>query len=352
ALSNLKRIFNDDKVQIGTFRLSFDIKHWFLKLLCFVACHNPITRFGDQCIVCRKPFLTSIGGFPDYLLFEDLSLIGKAKKLTKIYRFPMTVITSARRFQQNGFLRQQLRNICYILLYFSGVHPDKLAERYEAGKKTKGMAALIIMARFPCPGKVKTRLASTIGAKQAAEIYQLCAESVFEKVGNIEKARKYIFFADKEDKEKVEKWGGTGFNYLAQSRGDIGKRLQNAIGALFNRGASRVIALASDVPGITENIIEAAIRTLDNHDVVLGPSDDGGYYLIGMNRLHKVFFKNISWSTDKVLTQTLNTAKAQGLKVRCLQYLSDIDTEESLQRWSEAAFSSSSEKDLLKGARP
>jgi rSAM/selenodomain-associated transferase 2 len=132
AFDQLNMHFQNSKTQIGTFRLSFDNDHWLFRLYCIPSnFESVLTRFGDQGIVVRKSFFNFIGGFPDWPLFEDLGLIQKAGKITRIYRFRATVKTSARRFLKNGIFRQQLLNLWYIFLYFIGVSPEKLALLYE-----------------------------------------------------------------------------------------------------------------------------------------------------------------------------------------------------------------------------
>ncbi|MFC2001150.1 TIGR04283 family arsenosugar biosynthesis glycosyltransferase [Chloroflexota bacterium] len=138
AFDQLNKYFQNSKIQIGTFRLSFDNNHWLFRLYSIPSRFEcALTRFGDQCIVVRKSFFNSIGGFPSWPLFEDLGFMQKAGKITRIYRFRATVKTSARRFLKHGILRQQLLNIWYIFLYFIGVAPEKLALLYERHNKAK-----------------------------------------------------------------------------------------------------------------------------------------------------------------------------------------------------------------------
>ena len=138
AFDQLNEYFQNSKIQIGTFLLSFDNNHWLFRLYSMPSRFEcALTRFGDQCIVVRKSFFNSIGGFPGWPLFEDLGFLQKARKTTRIYRFRATVKTSARRFLKHGILRQQILNIWFILLYFIGVKPEKLAILYERRNKAK-----------------------------------------------------------------------------------------------------------------------------------------------------------------------------------------------------------------------
>jgi len=132
AFQILDRSFNNDDVKIGTFRLIFDDPHPLLKLYAKFSCFDSIlTRFGDQGIAVRSTFLDRLGGFQDWPLFEDVRLFQDARQLTRIYSFPAAVTTSARRYLQNGIIRQQLMNLWVMIQYLWGIPPELLAQRYE-----------------------------------------------------------------------------------------------------------------------------------------------------------------------------------------------------------------------------
>jgi rSAM/selenodomain-associated transferase 2 len=128
----LKERFADPKLQIGTFRMRFDRDHWFLGLCGFMTQFDSVwTRFGDQCIVVRKSFFEEISGFPDWPLFEDVEFLRRARRKTSIGSFPLQVVTSARRFEKNGILRQQMFNGLLLMQFLTGADVGKLAERYR-----------------------------------------------------------------------------------------------------------------------------------------------------------------------------------------------------------------------------
>lgn len=128
----LNDFFSNPKVMIGTFRLRFDSDNWFLKLCgYFTRFDSLLTRFGDQGIVVRRSLFDELGGFPEWPLFEDVDFLRKARRKTKIYSFPLEVLTSARKFKKNGPIRQQIKNGILILKYLAGVTPEKLAKEYR-----------------------------------------------------------------------------------------------------------------------------------------------------------------------------------------------------------------------------
>lgn len=339
AMNQLKNIFQNDSVLVGTFHISFDIQHWLLRLFCWLSRFDMGRfRFGDQCIVIRKSFFDTLGGFPNWRLFEDIELIRKARKKTRIYRFPMTVVTSARKLIQNGIIRQQVRNTCYTALYLLGVSPEKLATIYEGEKKGLNGVYLIIFVRFPHPGKVKTRLATSIGNDNAARLYRLCTENIFKETKKLsDNVLRYIFYADRDDKDNVMKWAGPVFHFMPQVEGDLGTRIEAAFNYVFRQGARKAIIVASDVPDLSAGIIRNAISALTDNDIVIGPTNDGGYYLLGMNGIHSDLFRGVTWSTTKVYDETLGIVEYLGLRVHCLRTLDDIDTEEDLHRWLDAS---------------
>jgi len=168
TFDKLTEIFSKSRVQIGNFGIIFDTRHWFLRLFSFLARFDlGLFRFGDQGIAIRKPLFDELGGFPEWGLFEDMVLIRKARKRTRIYRFPMSVTTSARRFLRNGVIRQQLINIYYTIQYLLGVPPRRIAEKYYRHSLNLYEASLVVFMRLPGTGEIKTRLARTLGIEAA-----------------------------------------------------------------------------------------------------------------------------------------------------------------------------------------
>lgn len=197
-------------------------------------------------------------------------------------------------------------------------------------------AAMLIFLRFPRPGKVKTRLAQSLGEKRAVQFYNICAGTILSEISKLpEKVERYIFCADKTDEPEVRRWAGLGFRFAVQEGEGLGQRLGNAFSSVFGNGVQKAVIVASDVPDLSADILNEAIRALDEHDIVIGPCYDGGYYLLGMKKLHHELFNGISWSTEQVYQQTLAVTRKSGLTVRQLQTLIDIDTEADLHKWSE-----------------
>jgi rSAM/selenodomain-associated transferase 1 len=198
--------------------------------------------------------------------------------------------------------------------------------------------ALILFARFPRPGAVKTRLAATIGNEAAAGFYRLCVEHIVNESADLSHdVDRFVFCAERNELREMQEWVGQHFEFEVQVGADLGERMENAFSLLFSHGAQKAILVGTDVPDLSAHIMDDAVNGLDTCDVVIGPCQDGGYYLLGIKELHEELFKDIPWSTGEVFDRTLDKVAALGLTLRHLPTLADIDTEEELRRWFESS---------------
>jgi rSAM/selenodomain-associated transferase 1 len=173
-----------------------------------------------------------------------------------------------------------------------------------------------------------------LGPEKATVFYKLCAQKIAHELDRLPgEVNKYLSYSDNGDKDEIRHWVGSGFRLIPQAEGDLGQRLEQSLRSFLEGVPGKTIIMASDVPDLSMEIMNDAMRALDNHDVVIGPCNDGGYYLIGMKKPHSELFKGIAWSTDKVFEQTLMVAREQGLSVFNLITLRDIDTGDDLIEW-------------------
>ena len=186
---------------------------------------------------------------------------------------------------------------------------------------------LMIFVKYPEPGKVKTRLAKTLGAKEAARLYRVMAEDVIRCLGtNVHGRYDTIIFFDPPDRASdIKDWLGNGRSYTPQSGRDLGEKLANAFRTVFDLGARRAAVIGTDCLSITGEIITETLQHLDKKDVVIGPAEDGGYYLLGLSRNIPELFDSIDWSTDKVFRQTVEKTKRLKLSYTTLEPLKDLD---------------------------
>lgn len=203
-----------------------------------------------------------------------------------------------------------------------------------SGQETRhGRDTLLIFARLPRPGEVKTRLAKAIGDECASEIFRICAEHLFQEALKLQKIDVYMFYADQDDAEGIKQWVPEQFAVLQQAGSDLGERMKNAFSYAFEHGASRCIIVGTDVPDVSAELLRHAFQALREHDIVLGPSYDGGYYLLGMCALCEDLFKDVPWSTEHVLPITRTVIERFGLTHHILPTLIDVDTEDDLLQW-------------------
>ncbi len=187
--------------------------------------------------------------------------------------------------------------------------------------------ALLIFAKNPTYGHVKTRLAVTIGNDLALAVYQHLLRYT-SSITNDLPVEKIVFYSNAI--EEHDTWNNEVYKKQVQSGHDLGERMQSAFIYAFEEGNKEVVIIGTDCLELTSAIIMNAFTGLKNNDVVIGPASDGGYYLLAMKQMHHQLFHNIKWSTNEVLKQTLAICKNENLLVYQLQELSDIDTENDL----------------------
>lgn len=187
----------------------------------------------------------------------------------------------------------------------------------------------MIFVKNPEPGRVKTRLAKTLGDEKAYEIYLRLLYHTMKMASNADCVKEvwYSAFVDEEDL-----FNSKTFGKKLQSEGDLGKKMSMAFKSAFNEGYERVVIIGSDCPGITDTLIESAFELLAQNELVIGPANDGGYYLLGMSRFIPELFIGVPWSTDKVFGKTVEIAESKQVSLKELPVLVDIDNEDDLNQ--------------------
>lgn len=180
--------------------------------------------------------------------------------------------------------------------------------------------ALIIFVRNPVLGKVKTRIAASIGDNKALAVYKHLLQNTKDMVSELD-VIKHVFYADELNQNDL--WNG---NEKHQQIGDgLGQRMKNAFKYLFEKGYTKILIIGSDCYELTSDILHSAFEKLDHSATVIGPASDGGYYLLGMRSPYLFLFDNIKWSTDIVFYQTLGIIRENNLSLSLLPQLTDVD---------------------------
>lgn len=194
----------------------------------------------------------------------------------------------------------------------------------------KNKNLLIIFTRNPELGKVKTRLAKTIGAPSALRIYKHLLEHTKNTTQKL-KCDKAVYYSVKIREHDI--WDSKIYQKHIQKGNDLGERMLYAFQTAFNNNYKKVMIIGSDLFHLSQNHIQLAFNKLDNHDIVIGPAQDGGYYLLGMNSLYSQVFKNKAWSTSSVFKDTLNDLKEH--TIFKTETLNDIDVYDDLKNIKE-----------------
>ena len=194
--------------------------------------------------------------------------------------------------------------------------------------------AVVVFARAPHLGKVKTRLAASVGVDEALRIYCELAEGVMRTLESASDCQVTVCCTPDHAIPEVRDWlGRNGIAVEGQGSGDLGARMAAALERQLAAGAQKVVVVGTDCPEMDSQIISDAFHALDVADVVFGPANDGGYYLVGAKRSVPALFRDVSWSTEHTLAESLRHAATNQYSVRLLAPLADIDTEADWRAW-------------------
>ncbi|MFC1530123.1 TIGR04283 family arsenosugar biosynthesis glycosyltransferase [Gemmatimonadota bacterium] len=198
---------------------------------------------------------------------------------------------------------------------------------------------LVILTRYPTPGRVKTRLQAALGEEQTALLhgemveYTLATASAWSGKARIDLEVRI----DGASEEEFREWLGSGQAFVTQGEGDLGARMSRSFEDGFNRGDDRIVLIGTDMPQLTPAHLTIAFERLLHHDLVLLPATDGGYGLIGLRSPAPELFTGIAWGSGDVLNATVDKAAGRGLSVSMLKPLGDVDTPEDLPLWERTA---------------
>jgi len=193
-----------------------------------------------------------------------------------------------------------------------------------------GRERLVVFARAPSPGRVKTRLTPPLTPAQALVLHQALVEDTLERLGRWTRAglERWLYLSEAPSGLQLDvspAWRST-----VQTGDDLGERMKRAFRQAYEDGLDRVVILGSDSPTLPLDYVGQAFDALGTNDVVLGPADDGGYYLVGTSVLVPEMFRGISWGSSRVLDQTTDALSRAGRSFRLLPFWYDVDTAEDL----------------------
>ncbi len=188
-------------------------------------------------------------------------------------------------------------------------------------------SCIIFFVKYPAAGRVKTRLAQQIGQHEAAQLYKNFVTDLLGALRDLNENLK-IFFDPPDAESRFQQWLGEEYSYVPQSGQGLGQKMKNAFLYTFESGFKHAVIIGSGSPDLPMDFVDSALSALDTNDAAIGPSSDGGYYLIAFSKTGFVpeVFDDISWNSDSVFEQTVNILQRYGANVRLLPQWYDVDT--------------------------
>ncbi len=186
---------------------------------------------------------------------------------------------------------------------------------------------VLFFVKYPLQGKIKTRLAAELGDQAVIELYKNFVLDTLSTIRQLNVPFR-ICFHPESARDKMKEWLGEQYAYIAQEGSNLGQRMKNALAQTFEENFSRAILVGSDSPDLPADFLIQALQSLESHHAVIGPSFDGGYYLIGFSKAHFLpeAFDGISWSTENVFQQTIDVLEEHSNNVHVLPEWFDVDT--------------------------
>ena len=293
---------------------------------------------GDQAMFVERATFDAIGGFPALPLMEDIAISRALKRLAgPPARLTERVVASGRRWDTHGAWPTILSMWALRWAYWRGADVRDLARRYYGGVP-RPPPTLQVFAKAPVPGRVKTRLARTIGAEAAASVYRALAERTLATAAAARRAGVVgaveLWLDPESDPAAIATWCDRyGVTMETQAGDDLGARMHSALRSSIARGIPALL-VGTDVPGYDVAYLARAAAALERHDAVIGPAEDGGYVLVGLARDIDVF-GGVPWSTPEVMAATRARLVAAGASHVELPPLWDVDTLDDYLRWHE-----------------
>lgn len=191
---------------------------------------------------------------------------------------------------------------------------------------------LLIFAKYPAPGSVKTRLCPSLTPEQAAAVHRACVRLVCERAFRIWPVQPILHITPDDSEQRFREFLGPYIPIRKQGAGNLGCRLDRAVRAAFRESNEPVLIVGADSPTMPARLLTDARERLGRDDAVIGPCDDGGFYLLGLKRTRQGIFDRIDWGTERAAAQMKRRISTCGLKVSLLDRWYDLDRPDDLER--------------------
>lgn len=352
GFDKIKTVMETGKYVAGAFNYDIDSQNLFLRFIHYTSyLRSKISRiaYGGQGIFISRDYFEKIGGYPEIPIMEEAELMKKIKKnKDKIYILKDRVKTSTRRYEEEGNIYGWLRNHRMRILHFFGVTPERLVKHYpDTRRKTQKKCGLVLFLKYPQKGTIKTRLAKRIGDSLTLRLYKCFLRDMLDKLIALP-YNLHIFVTPPEKVTAMCQWLSRDLPVHGQEGCDLGERMKQTFNNMFQMGYEYCVLMGSDFPDLPGSIITGAFEGFKTAEAVIAPAADGGYYLIGFQRLHfcESVFQNVAWSTGKVFQQTIDIFKKEKVRVKILQKWWDVDDLDELKEFMERNINSDSANSL------
>lgn len=344
ALRTIENHIGQDGRDAAYFGLAISHPHFYYRLIeggQRIRVRRTGLVYGDQGLLLPRNLFFEVGPYPDEPIMEDVILNQRLLEAGRLRPLPATITTSPRRYEEEGRIRGWVRNATLITRFRRGAEPARLASRYQprrspdphrvsaSDSEDDRGAMVLVFAKAPRPGTVKTRLACSVGDEAATDIYRRMGRMVVDQLAGA-RVDIAVCYTPRSAEEDVRAWlGDAPDRYWPQPDGDLGRKMRDMFDRAF-QVVDRVAVIGTDAPSVNAGTIDRALDALDSADVVLGPATDGGYYLLALRAPTPALFADVPWSTDTVLRDTAARATESGARVTYLEVESDIDTSDDL----------------------
>ena len=315
--------------RVGCFRLAVDsgrIRYRLVEALSYVrtVCFGR-ARIGQVLFVRRKD-ISGDDVAAEGAAFTGLDLCRRMAGEGGLVQIRRAAVHSPRRWERNGFLAQCIADVHgWWAWRRTGTAPPDTTRRGEAGN------AVLMFLRRPDPGKVKPWLGDIIGKERAAAVYKRTVTEVLAVVraSRIE-AETFIFYRPRAARTEITRWVGSEAMLVPQQGATPAVQRSHALQQVFGMAYETVLILGSHCPAITPHHLRQAMGVLQSHDLVLGPTDDGGCYLVGVRKPFPELFEQIDWEPDSMFEAFAGAGKTLGLRCASLDPLCDFDSKEDV----------------------
>lgn len=314
-----------DGFGLGCFRMQVDSSNPLYRLIEGVAWFRTkalqLPR-GGQAMFVRASAVQKGRAFLDLPAFEDFDLARRARKQGRLIQLKGCAVNSVHRWARRGPLHKVGSDWISFWKLLGGAQPSELARFGDEPHE-----ALVMFVKNPMPGEANSWLNDIVGGERAARMYRRSVEEILVTAQRAHvEAKAYVFYRPKNGREDMQRWLGGRAMLVAQKGRSNADRRANALDALFDRAVEKAVLLGTHCPAMTDRHITEAVTALHGVDVVLGPTDDGGCYLVGVDRKQRDLLVGLEWEPDGLFAEITGILDREHIPYVTLDTLKDFDS--------------------------